>query len=271
MAGINGLSPVDLLQLTMVAQEDDDPTASSPGRADSKDGKDHDEPNPCEPYFCPLCNFCTKKPGLLLRHTFEHTGVQPFSCWKCQQRFTLPETLVEHFIQEHSITGNPLKCGTCRKAFSTRRGLVTHQLQFSIQKSRFCYFCAKGFGSEGAEREHQRAHSPGLSSEADCFLRCPACRRLFPNEDALRIHSVFHLNLQADRYAAPLPGTAIAHRARRFVLQRRHNPHGYTHTLNSDSSGTRSGTPSSSSSKQRRKAARKKFSCEHCDKVSELK
>ncbi|OQR76728.1 zinc finger protein-like [Tropilaelaps mercedesae] len=264
MAGMNGLSPVDLLQLTMVAQEDEEPMAASasPGRVD-KDDKEHDDPNPDEPYYCPLCNFSTKRPGLLLRHTFDHTGVQPYSCWKCLQRFTLPESLVEHFVQEHSITGQPLKCGTCRKAFSTRRGLVTHQLQFSIQKTRFCYFCAKGFGSDGAEREHQRAHSPGLAS-SDCFLRCLACRRLFPNEDALRIHSVFHLSLQDDRFIRPSQATAAVHKARRFFQQRRQLPHGLAHNLSSDP--TRAGTPSSSSSKQRRKA-RRKFSCEHCDKV----
>ncbi|XP_003742458.1 zinc finger protein 572-like [Galendromus occidentalis] len=228
---MNGFSPIDLLQLTMVSQDDDRPAS-----------KEHEEPNEGEPYYCPLCSFSTHRPGLLLRHTFEHTGVQPYSCWKCNQRFTLPETLVDHFISEHSIKGQPLKCSTCRKTFSTRRGLIQHQLQYTIEKSRFCYYCAKGFGSDSAEKEHQRSHSPGV---AECWMRCPACRKSFPNEDALRIHSVFHLKLSADRFIAPDPGMALANHARKYFQARKH----------------------SQSSSLKRRRPRKKYSCEHCDKV----
>ncbi|CAN7980304.1 unnamed protein product, partial [Ixodes persulcatus] len=145
-----------------------------------------------ESYLCPLCLYSTTSAAILFRHLFIHTGVKPYCCFECGERFAIPETLRSHLAVKHPRK-LPLHCDRCRSSFRFRLELCQHEVLSSLETLHYCYYCGKGFLSAVDVLQHARTlHLPSRKHE------CDVCGRFFPSFESISIHS-FHLRRRPHR------------------------------------------------------------------------
>lgn len=151
-----------------------------------------------ESYLCPLCLYSTTSAAILFRHLFIHTGIKPYCCFECGERFAIPETLRSHVTEKHTRK-LPLHCDRCKSDFRFRLELCQHEVVTSLETLHYCYYCGKGFLSASDVLQHARtSHLPSRKHE------CDVCGRFFPTFESISIHSVFHL-----RHGGPYRQAAI--------------------------------------------------------------
>ncbi|KAG0433498.1 hypothetical protein HPB47_019862 [Ixodes persulcatus] len=168
-----------------------------------------------ESYLCPLCLYSTTSAAILFRHLFIHTGVKPYCCFECGERFAIPETLRSHLAVKHPRK-LPLHCDRCRSSFRFRLELCQHEVLSSLETLHYCYYCGKGFLSAVDVLQHARTlHLPSRKHE------CDVCGRFFPSFESISIHSVFHLRHSSTEHL--LPPFAGFRKGTKFHLRRR--PH----------------------------------------------
>ncbi|XP_066287850.1 zinc finger protein 420-like isoform X2 [Branchiostoma lanceolatum] len=138
-----------------------------------------------KPYKC-THNDCGKgfqKHRQLRIHEYEHTGVLPFPCEKCNKRFLLPSQLNRH-LKVHE--GYSCRVQDCEATFDKWSVLQAHMKEQHPRKtSHKCDVCGKEFSMQCRLTQHALIHSPSR----DVFP-CPFnnCKRSYTKMSNLKTH-----------------------------------------------------------------------------------
>ena len=136
-------------------------------------------------YCCDVdgCNKSFDKRHQLKQHSYEHTGVLPFECDKCEKRFRTQAHRVRHAKVHNGYT-----CETCGEVSSTWSELRTH-ISRMHPKQHKCASCGFICMRKSNYEEHVKTHG----EERDVF-KCTECERTYTKKSALLKHQqVFHL------------------------------------------------------------------------------
>ncbi len=113
-------------------------------------------------YFCDECKKGFNCKGPYKEHILWHQMLasgkikkisRPFSCRRCDKRFTASSSLSRH-MQIHTQQFR-YNCVTCGKGFVQRQELTEH-LNKHIGRSFPCQFCSSRFAFEKALKSHMR-------------------------------------------------------------------------------------------------------------------
>ncbi|TRY94753.1 hypothetical protein DNTS_021625 [Danionella cerebrum] len=115
-------------------------------------------------FTCPDCERTFSTKGALLRHSFFHLGVLPYTCMKCKRHFRLASLYYNHECNPCSI-----QCMACFVFFQSQEDFDKHK------KDTGCW-----------------AHQGSLPSTKD-EIRCMECGKVFASSDELKKHGVTHL------------------------------------------------------------------------------
>ncbi|XP_035682045.1 transcription factor IIIA-like isoform X2 [Branchiostoma floridae] len=138
-----------------------------------------------KPYKCTHadCGKGFKKHRDLTIHEYEHTGVLPFPCDKCNKRFLLPSKLKSH-LKVHR--GH--KCEVCGKEFSMQCRLTQHALIHSPSRDVFpCPFkkCKRSYTKMSNLKTHIQSYH---ESKRPFTCTQQDCSKTFAHEISLRRH-----------------------------------------------------------------------------------
>uniref|UniRef100_A0A4W5M922 C2H2-type domain-containing protein n=1 Tax=Hucho hucho TaxID=62062 RepID=A0A4W5M922_9TELE len=156
---------------------------------------------------CPM-NFCRK--NALLKHSFSHLGLLPYTCIQCRAHFRLARLYRKHeceperlhcvaclgIFQSHNdfqrhkretgcwgqqgTKGDEIRCMECGQAFSTADELKNHA--GAHQRVMTCSECGKGFRSALMLMSHMGGHA----GSRPCL--CKNCGLGFPHQQGYESH-----------------------------------------------------------------------------------
>ncbi|KAK2142933.1 hypothetical protein NP493_4715g00002 [Ridgeia piscesae] len=188
-------------------------------RALNKHIKSRHVDNTTKVHQCPECGKCFKVLAVLEAHMVLHSGDQPFVCSQCSRRFTFRTNLLRHmkihtgdrphkckqcgkgFIERKSLVlhidrqhlgikpsdlGHCFTCATCKKTFTSRANLNTHNFVHTGQKPHACPDCGKKFSLSSNMRRHLLTHSGEKPWE------CNDCHKCFTEKRSLEVHKRLH-------------------------------------------------------------------------------
>lgn len=122
------------------------------------------------PTSCPNCHECLKNPAELARHS--RLCKFKYSCRQCTKRFSSKFHLNLHMNEAHWKPRN-FRCPVCKKAFSDRRNVKSHEKSHLVNKSLHCPTCQRKFTSAQQWENHVSLHN------ADKPFYCTLCHRYF--------------------------------------------------------------------------------------------
>ncbi|KAM9722744.1 zinc finger protein 1035 isoform 1-T3 [Menidia menidia] len=132
------------------------------------------------------CHYCPQRfryRSLYLRHLVSHTGVQPYACMRCGNRFGSQTMCLQHeaFCDGVPKQGQPqVKCHAAAEMDSLREATQNPQPQCESEFK--CKFCTKTFLKARNLRCHILTHN-----EVKPY-RCKACDSCFSRYDHLKVH-----------------------------------------------------------------------------------
>ncbi|XP_029780747.1 probable histone-lysine N-methyltransferase PRDM7 [Suricata suricatta] len=86
-----------------------------------------------------------------------HTGEKPYVCRECRRGFTQRSGLISH---QRTHTGEkPYVCRECQRGFTQRSRLISHQRTHTGEKPYVCRECQRGFTHRSSLIRHQRTHT----------------------------------------------------------------------------------------------------------------
>lgn len=134
---------------------------------------------------CPECPQRFRFPSLLSRHLVSHTGVQPYACMHCGDRFASHSMRVQHEAvcddaQKEEPPNVSSDTETKQESMPTRR--ETAQKPKADDEEFKCKFCTKSFMKLRSLRAHILTHN-----EVKPY-RCKACDSCFSRYDHLKVH-----------------------------------------------------------------------------------
>lgn len=152
-------------------------------------------------------------------HSLDSKDVKPYSCTKCENRFSTLTNLNQH-LKYHEETRSKIcsicgkafktasdltvheyihlnrrnyKCDDCNKAFNTNKNLRTHILVVHTDRSLWkyhCTVCGKRFPLKANYDQHSRRHK-GEKSHV-----CQFCGKPFISNSELKRHIELHSNIK---------------------------------------------------------------------------
>ncbi|XP_077346113.1 uncharacterized protein LOC143989713 [Lithobates pipiens] len=135
-----------------------------------------------------------------------------FSCPECRKCFTAKSSLSTH---QRSHTGEkPYSCPECGKCFSAKSNLYTHQRSHTGEKPYFCAECGKCFTAKSNLYTHQRSHT------GEKPYSCPECGKCFSLKFSLYKHQRSHTGEKP--YSCPECGKCFSAKSNLYTHQRSH-------------------------------------------------
>ena len=164
------------------------------------------------PYTCAYCDKPSRSPYNLFKHLFTHVKEQRYQCDICDSTFTAPFKLEKH--KEYTHTNLRYQCHLCDKMVKTKTSMATHLRRqnkseafaftavklhaevFPDDSSRpyKCDWCDKSYDKKWGLSVHIRRSHTGEKP-----YRCPYCKELFSDSDALRAHTATHTGGRSQR------------------------------------------------------------------------
>jgi len=139
-------------------------------------------PSNRRPYDCRYCGMLCKSRGDLKRHVRTHTGVKPYLCGHCSERFTQHWQLRSHLLKSHN-EGTWFTCHICEKKFCHLGNLKAHILRrHEGVKPYVCRECLKCFCTASELKHHALKHS-----DIKHFC-CGKCGKFFKYKEYVKIH-----------------------------------------------------------------------------------
>jgi len=140
-----------------------------------------------KPFKCKQCNKAYRQLNSLTDHTRRvHTGVRPFVCTICGERFFC-STALKYHMRKH--TGEcPLSCKICGKKFMNPHYLRLHVNHHSEERNFLCVVCDARFKFKCGLRRHMTIHAEHRPH------KCSVCNKGFNYTANLRIHMHCHTN-----------------------------------------------------------------------------
>ncbi|XP_037532286.1 zinc finger protein 1035 [Nematolebias whitei] len=154
-------------------------------------------------FKCPYCPQKFKYASYYLRHLVSHTGVQPYACTRCGQRF---KSQALRFSHEESCNGIKIsKQSKPKSDGETKMDTLIEAIQKppTEQETEYkCKFCTKVFMKPQSLRNHILKHN-----EVKPY-RCKACDSCFSRYDHLKIHQS-HCNGKKTRLEIRIPKISL--------------------------------------------------------------
>ncbi|XP_078540835.1 uncharacterized protein LOC144826381 [Lissotriton helveticus] len=165
------------------------------------------------PYKCTECEKCFSRKDTLCKHEKRHTGEKPFQCTGCKETFSRKDVLKSHqrthtecettgsgrdSHMAQSVNGEtptielvsqkkaPYQCTECKKVFSQKCNLTTHQRTHSGERPYECSECLKKFSYKSYLSVHYRVHT------GEKPFRCSECHKSFSQKSSLSKHYETH-------------------------------------------------------------------------------
>ncbi|CAG0887566.1 unnamed protein product [Cyprideis torosa] len=133
-----------------------------------------------KPFECPTCGQRFAQKRVLQCHLLTHTKERPHMCEVCGKRFPLKDTLKGH---ERIHTGErPFECTVCKKRFRRRANLRVHMAIHDGIKPHKCDLCGHCFTQKGDLKRHRSLHSKESAHQ------CKHCGMSFLKRDGLMVH-----------------------------------------------------------------------------------
>uniref|UniRef100_A0A3Q3WKG2 C2H2-type domain-containing protein n=1 Tax=Mola mola TaxID=94237 RepID=A0A3Q3WKG2_MOLML len=150
-------------------------------------------------FKCTDCTLTFTKKNALLKHSFSHLGLLPYTCVRCRCHFRLaklyrqhtefvcqPSQLLQHQRSEHAHKPSGFLCTACGRAFNSHSNLRIHLNVHTGARPYTCSDCGKSFSQSGALKIHRRIHT------GERPYSCGFCGRGFPHLAGVRAHQRTH-------------------------------------------------------------------------------
>ncbi|XP_037951552.1 zinc finger protein 614-like isoform X3 [Teleopsis dalmanni] len=135
-------------------------------------------------FTCTKCDQSFTIKESLDHHMRQHTGEKSFTCTDCNQCFTRKQGLDIHIRRHNGV--KPYNCSECDKSFAIKRELNQHMRRHTGEKPYICTECDKCFAVKHALIRHMKKHTgekPHICSE---------CNKTFTRKQELDIHMRRH-------------------------------------------------------------------------------
>uniref|UniRef100_A0AAQ5YLJ9 C2H2-type domain-containing protein n=1 Tax=Amphiprion ocellaris TaxID=80972 RepID=A0AAQ5YLJ9_AMPOC len=157
------------------------------------------------------CTDCTKtftKKNALLKHSFSHLGLLPYTCIRCRRHFRLAK-----LYRQHKCEPERIHCVACLREFLSQEDFQQHKKDTGCWGNQDrnvtpdeirCLECGQRFDTSEELKKHAGAHQRVLKC-AECGkgfrsrthtgekpYRCSQCGKCFTQSGALKIHTRIH-------------------------------------------------------------------------------
>ena len=161
--------------------------------------------------FCTKCDFRTKEPVTLKRHSFTHEETKPFACSfeGCTFRSYRQSSIHSHERRRHHPElKNRFTCSfpLCEFGSYAKNDLQKHMLTHSDDRPFACFFpgCSyKGKQAKDVTNHQKKVHDPDRVKEKECTF----CAKKFFTDNALSTHIKAHLDEKP--YSCPYPNCNV--------------------------------------------------------------
>ncbi|TSL82473.1 Zinc finger imprinted 3 [Bagarius yarrelli] len=141
-------------------------------------------------FLCTDCGLAFSTKGVLLRHSFHHLGLLPYTCIRCKRHFRLSSQYLKHECKPEQ-----LQCEACLVIFPSEEEFLKHKkdtgcwgdqrtLNTKTNDIR-CMECGQVFSSSEELKKHAGTHQR--------ILRCSECGMGFRSSIMLMSHMAGHV------------------------------------------------------------------------------
>ena len=135
-----------------------------------------------------ICNACGEEfisETEMTMHERIHTGIKPFQCKTCKKLFSVKRTLKSHEVQMHS-NEKPYQCPYCPKGFASKSKFMQHDMIHTGEVPFQCKTCNKRFNKKSNLTLHEKIHANKKE------FHCKSCDKSFNYKQSLIKHERVH-------------------------------------------------------------------------------
>lgn len=144
-----------------------------------------------KPHVCKICGQSFALKVQLKRHLLAHEGDVPYVCSSCENQST-------SYNLRLSKQGN-FVCETCNKCFNTKRSLLRHAGEHTMENILNCDECGESFKNMTALKKHIAIHKPKKShsrnsrkNSSEASYQCQECGKIFARIKQYEAHCLNH-------------------------------------------------------------------------------
>lgn len=140
----------------------------------------------CRILRCSTCGLEFKKRSYLKQHEFTHTGLKPFSCFVCGDKFAFKRYALRHLRKRHGSNSNDLVVKTNEDSMALSSVKSSTYLKLVKSKESNIFHCV--LGAKLAEKRNPKQSRRKFS--------CSKCGLKFFKQSGLRNHEFLHTGLK---------------------------------------------------------------------------